>query len=97
MQSSRWSGPSHASAQDLRDRMDQIGRALAKVQRVSDVIGAIARQTDMPAIEAARAGAAGRAFAVVATDVVGCVVSDINGYLPLHPTLRSQPQGSDIE
>ena len=28
---------------------------------------------------------------------IGCVVSDINGYLPTHLTLRSQPQGADPE
>ncbi|MFA5989206.1 MAG: methyl-accepting chemotaxis protein [Sphingomonas sp.] len=28
---------------------------------------------------------------------VGCVISDINGYLPTHMTLRSQPQGADVE
>ncbi len=27
---------------------------------------------------------------------IGSVISDINGYLPTHLTLRSQPQGSDI-
>lgn len=28
---------------------------------------------------------------------IGCVVSDVNGYLPTHLTLRSQPQGPDPE
>jgi len=28
---------------------------------------------------------------------IGCVVSDVNGYLPTHLTLRSQPQGADPE
>lgn len=28
---------------------------------------------------------------------IGCVISDIHGYLPTHLTLRSQPQGADIE
>ncbi len=28
---------------------------------------------------------------------IGCVISDINGYLPTHLSLRSQPQGPDIE
>lgn len=28
---------------------------------------------------------------------IGCVVSDINGYLPTHLSLRSQPQGADPE
>lgn len=28
---------------------------------------------------------------------IGCVVSDIHGYLPTHLSLRSQPQGPDIE
>lgn len=28
---------------------------------------------------------------------IGCVVSDVHGYLPTHLTLRSQPQGADPE
>lgn len=28
---------------------------------------------------------------------IGCVISDINGYLPTHLSLRSQPQGPDVQ
>ncbi|MBX9815213.1 MAG: hypothetical protein K2X76_10970 [Sphingomonas sp.] len=58
---------------DLNQRMERIMIALDQVQQTTGVIGAIAKQTNMlalnAAIEASRAGAAGQAFAVVATEV----------------------------
>lgn len=57
----------------LADGMSRISGALDQVQAASQLIGGIARQTNMlalnAAIEAARAGEAGQAFAVVATEV----------------------------
>jgi methyl-accepting chemotaxis protein len=59
--------------QQLAERMERMAGALDQVQKVSQMIGGIARQTNMlalnAAIEAARAGEAGQAFAVVATEV----------------------------
>jgi methyl-accepting chemotaxis protein len=58
---------------DLNARMERIMVALSQVQQTTEVIGAIARQTNMlalnAAIEASRAGAAGEAFGVVANEV----------------------------
>ena len=57
----------------LGERMAGFASAMAQVQTVSSTIEAIARKTNMlalnPTIEAARAGDAGRSFAVVAAEV----------------------------
>lgn len=59
--------------EELAGGMTRMASALDQVQQVSQMIGGIARQTNMlalnAAIEAARAGEAGQAFAVVATEV----------------------------
>lgn len=62
-----------AAMTDVRDEIDNLQEDISKVDKVAQVIDAIAKQTNLLAlnatIEAARAGDAGRGFAVVAGEV----------------------------
>ncbi|MGL4313518.1 MAG: methyl-accepting chemotaxis protein [Sphingomonas sp.] len=95
-----------ALVQQLADGMARIGDALGQVQQVSQMIGGIARQTNMlalnAAIEAARAGEAGQAFAVVATEVKKLAQSTRDATLAINKTVTHLAQeaehfGSAIE
>lgn len=62
-----------AAVQDVTEKVDRLGTRSADVRQIAEEISAVAGQTNLlalnAAIEAARAGEAGRGFAVVADEV----------------------------
>ncbi len=62
-----------AQAQEVSDKMDELGQAASEINKVTETIAEISEQTNLLAlnatIEAARAGEAGKGFAVVAGEI----------------------------
>ena len=82
-----------AAVSRMAERLGSVGSALSEVAKVAGSIEAIARQTNLLAlnatIEAARAGAAGRGFGVVASEVKNLAEATRTATLRIGDTVKS--------
>ncbi len=87
-------------ASDVRDRASTVAQALVSVASSADAIDSIARQTNLLAlnarIEAARAGAAGAGFAVVANEVKALAMQSAKAAAVISTTMRDLQRATDL-